>query len=85
MHNLWAYLSIATALVAAAWHCQTKFYTAFARTRAGGSSTVFAHKLPTRRAGFDAENGLYLFALTVPLRLSRSTASRKQTLSVSPR
>jgi hypothetical protein len=47
-------------------HCQSKFYTACSRTGAGGSSTVFAHELPTRSAGFDAENRLYLFALTVP-------------------
>src|SRR5208337_895158 len=31
-------------------------------------SAVFAHELPTRSAGFDAENRLYLFALTVPSR-----------------
>src|SRR5208282_481807 len=42
--------------------------TACSRTRAGGCSTVFAHELPTLSAGFDAENGLYLFALTVPQR-----------------
>jgi hypothetical protein len=48
-------------------HCQSKFYTACSRTRAGGSSTVFAHELPSRSAGFDAENRLYLFALTVPV------------------
>ncbi len=47
-------------------HCQSKFYTAFSRTRAGWSSTVFAHELPPRSAGFDAENRLYLFALTLP-------------------
>jgi hypothetical protein len=33
---------------------------------AGWTSTVFAHESPTRVAGFDAENRLYLFALTVP-------------------
>jgi hypothetical protein len=27
-------------------HCQSKFYTACSRTRAGWSSTVFAHELP---------------------------------------
>jgi hypothetical protein len=48
-------------------HCQSKFYTPCLRIRAGQSSTVFAHESPTRSAGFDAENGLYLFALTVPL------------------
>jgi hypothetical protein len=47
-------------------HCQSKFYTACSRTRARWSSTVFAHELPPRSAGFDAENRLYLFALTVP-------------------
>jgi hypothetical protein len=49
-------------------HCQSKFYTACPRTRAGWSSTVFARESPTRSAGFDAENRLYLFALTVPQR-----------------
>src|SRR5208337_2611543 len=47
-------------------HCQSRFYTACSRTRAGWSSTVFAHESPTGSAGFDAENGLFLFALTVP-------------------
>jgi len=47
-------------------HCQSKFYTDCLRIRAGQSSTVFAHESPTCSAGFDAENGLYLFALTVP-------------------
>ena len=47
-------------------HCQSKFYTACWRTRARWSSTVFAHELPPRAAGFDAENRLFLFALTVP-------------------
>jgi transcriptional regulator with XRE-family HTH domain len=32
----------------------------------GQSPTVFAHESPTRSAGFDAENSLYLFVLTVP-------------------
>jgi hypothetical protein len=48
-------------------HHQGKFYTACSRTRAGQSSTVFAHESPTRSAGFGAENDLYLFALTVPI------------------
>ena len=48
-------------------HCQSKFYTACSRTRAGGRSTGFAHESPMRSVGFDAENRLYLFALTVPL------------------
>jgi hypothetical protein len=47
-------------------HCQSKFYTACLRTWAGQSSTVFAHESRTRSARFDAGNGLYLFALTVP-------------------
>ncbi len=47
-------------------HCQSKFYTACSHTRARCSSTVFAHELPPRSAGFDAENRLYLFALTMP-------------------
>ena len=47
-------------------YCQSKFYTACSRTRARWSSTVFAHELPLRSTGFDAENRLYLFALTVP-------------------
>jgi hypothetical protein len=47
-------------------HCQSKFYTACSRSMAGWTSTVFAHESPTRLAGFDAENRLYLFALTVP-------------------
>ena len=51
-----------------AWigHCQSKFYTARSRTGAGWTSAVFAHELPPRSAGFDAENRLYLFALTMP-------------------
>jgi hypothetical protein len=47
-------------------HCQSKFYTTFWSLRAGRPSTVFAHESPTRSGGFDAENGLYLFALTMP-------------------
>ena len=47
-------------------HCQSKFYTACLRLRAERSSAVFAHQSPTCSVGFDAENGLYLFALTVP-------------------
>jgi hypothetical protein len=46
--------------------CQSKFYTACLRLRAGQSSAVFAHESPTRSGGFGVENGLYLFALTVP-------------------
>jgi hypothetical protein len=30
----------------------------------------FAHESPTRSAGFDAENGLYLFASTAPPTIS---------------
>src|SRR5208283_43034 len=47
-------------------HCQSKIYTACSRIRADWSSTVFAHELTARSAGFDAENRLYLFALTMP-------------------
>jgi hypothetical protein len=47
-------------------HCQSKFYTACSRTRAGWSSTVFARELPPRSAEFNAENRLYSFALTLP-------------------
>ena len=47
--------------------CIRDSYTACSRTGAGGSSTVFAHESPMRSVGFDAENRLYLFALTVPL------------------
>jgi hypothetical protein len=54
--------------------CQSKFYTACSRTGAGRSSTVFAHELPTRSAGFGAENRLYLFALTVPAFSRRAQA-----------
>ena len=50
-------------------HCQSKIYTACSRIRADRSSTVFTHELTTRSAGFDAENRLYLFALTMPSRL----------------
>ena len=47
-------------------HCQSKFYTACSRSRARWRSTVFARELPPRSAGLDAENRLYLFALTMP-------------------
>jgi len=47
-------------------HCQTKFYTACLSAGTRWSSTVFAHELPPRSASFEAENGLYLFALTMP-------------------
>ena len=50
----------------AARHCQSKIYTVCSRIKADWSSTVFAHELTTRSAGFDAENRLYLFALTMP-------------------
>src|SRR5271166_6287788 len=56
-------------------HCQSKFYTACSHTRARCSSTVFAHELPPRSAGFDAENRLYLFALTMPV-AARNGADR---------
>ena len=47
-------------------HCQTKFYTACLGTRTRSSFTVFAHESAPRSARSEAENGLYLFALTVP-------------------
>jgi hypothetical protein len=46
-------------------HCQSKFYTAYSRTTAGRSFSVFAPELSPRSVGFDAENRLYLFALMV--------------------
>jgi hypothetical protein len=49
-------------------HCQTKFYTACLGTRMRSSFTVFAHESLPRSARFEAENRLYLFALTVPRR-----------------
>jgi hypothetical protein len=42
---------------------------------AGWTSTVFAHESPTRLAGFDAENRLYLFALTVPARSLKNSST----------
>jgi hypothetical protein len=48
-------------------HCQTKFYTACLGVGTRVSSTVFAEESPPRSARFEAENGLYLFALTVPV------------------
>src|SRR5271166_3265890 len=59
--------------------CQSKFYTACLRLRAGQSSTVFAHESPTRSAGFGAENGLYLFALTVPTATTSSNILKPRT------
>ncbi len=53
-------------LLVRSWHCQSKIYTACSRIKADWSSTLFAHELTTRSAGFDAENRLYLFALTMP-------------------
>jgi SAM domain (Sterile alpha motif) len=63
---------------AAERHCQTKFYTACSRTRVGWSSAVFAHELSPRSAGFDSENGLYLFALTVPAPLRSALEQRER-------
>jgi hypothetical protein len=58
---------LAAVLLLAVWgHCQSKIYTACLRLREGQSSAVFAHESPTRSGGFGVENGLYLFALTVP-------------------
>ncbi len=48
-------------------------------TRAGWSSTVFAHELPPRSAGFNAENRLYLFALTVPRRVEEARLASEST------
>ena len=46
-------------------HCQTKFYIACLGVGTRVSSTVFAEESPPRSARFEAENGLYLFALMV--------------------
>jgi hypothetical protein len=43
-----------------AGHCQTKFYTACSGAGTRSSSTIFAHE----SLSFEAENILYLFALT---------------------
>ena len=64
-------VTISITAEAHAGHCQSKFYTACMRLWAGQSSTVFAEESPTRAAGFGTKNGLYLFALTVPLRCLR--------------
>src|SRR5271165_310088 len=65
------------------WHCQSKFYTACSRIGAGWSSTVFAHESPTPSTGFDAENGLYLFALTVPFHcLQKLSPTRRRALII---
>ena len=48
-------------------HHQTKIYTAIWRAAARWVRTVFAHKSSTRSVRFDAENGLYSVALTMPL------------------
>jgi TolB-like protein len=47
--------------------CQIKFYTACLRAGTRWSSTVFAHELSQRATSFEPENGLYSFALTMPL------------------
>src|SRR5277367_2137448 len=57
---------------------QSKFYTAGWRSGAGYGPTVFAHESSTRSAGFDAENGLYLFALTVPALAWNNSAATKE-------
>ena len=61
-------------------HCQSKFYTACSGTTAAWSSTVFAHELSPRSAEFDAENRLYLFALTVPLWIVAGGAADRRPL-----
>ena len=54
-------------------HCQTKLNTAYLGAETRSSFTVFAHELLQRSARFEAENCLYLFALTVPvMRIERS-------------
>ena len=47
-------------------HCQTKFYTACLGVGTRSSFPVFAHESPPRSARFEAENCLYLTALTAP-------------------
>ena len=46
-----------------------RIYTACLGARTRSSFTVFAHESPPRSAKFEAENCLYLFALTVPVRV----------------
>jgi hypothetical protein len=53
-------------------HCQTKFYTACLGAGTRSSFTVFAHESPPRSARFEAENCLYLFALTAPFDVTPS-------------
>jgi hypothetical protein len=65
-------------------HCQGKFYTGCLRLRAGQSSTVFAHESPTRSAGFGTENGLYLFALTVPLLVLAKLGGVRRAVAIWP-
>ena len=62
----WTFFSICPFSQPEAEHCQTKFYTACFGTGTRSSFTVFAHESAPRSARFVAENGLYLFALTVP-------------------
>ena len=47
-------------------HCQSKFYTGLFGLAEAPTLIVFAYKSPTRSLQFDAKNGLYSFALTVP-------------------
>src|SRR5271154_813720 len=47
---------------------QSKFYTEFQKLRGGWVATVFADESCTPEPRFGAENGLYLFALTMPAR-----------------
>ena len=47
-------------------HCQTKLNTAYLGAETRSSFTVFARKSLQRSTRFEAENCLYLFALTVP-------------------
>ena len=59
-------------------HCQSKLYTACSRTTAGWSSTVFAHELLPRSAGFDAENRPAAFPQPAPAAGSRDFSTEGQ-------
>jgi hypothetical protein len=48
-------------------------------TSTRSSFTVFAHELARRSARFEAENGLYLFALTVPFGWIKTIAGQERT------
>ena len=63
---------------------QVRIYTASWRAGAGWSATVFAQESPTCSARFDAENDLYSFALTVPMRLLLEQAPHGPCLVIAP-